>query len=241
MVESISMTWRYNEEDFIDAPKGIEGFVYLITNLTNDRKYIGKKSFWTRRKDKKTGRRKTKESDWKNYFGSCDELNEDVKLLGEDKFTREILYLCPHKKSMSYYETMEQFKRDVLMTDDYYNTNIEGRFFVSERAGIYEVVMKNDKFCDMRSEKMKDKSYNPVYRPEVRQKLSDMYKGEGNPMYGKKLTDEHKKTLTTSRNKKVSDGTKTWESVVSYLKENKIGHQKYKKQLEEGIIFFVKD
>lgn len=241
MEESISMTWKYNDEDFVDAPKGIEGFVYLITNLTNNRKYIGKKSFWTRRKDKKTGRRKTKESDWKNYFGSCDELNEDVKLIGKDKFEREILYLCPHKKSMSYYETMEQFKRDVLMTDDYYNTNIEGRFFVSERAGIYEVVMKNDKFCDMRSEKMKDKSYNPVYRPEVRQKLSEMFSGEGNPMYGKKLTDEHKKTLTTSRNKKVSDGTKTWESVISYLKEKKIGHQKYKKYLEEGIIFFVKD
>jgi hypothetical protein len=239
MVESISMTWKYNDKEFTEAAKGVEGFVYLITNLTNDRKYIGKKSFWTRRKDKKTGRRKTKESDWKNYFGSCDELNEDVKLLGGNNFLREILYLCPHKKSMSYYETMEQFKRDVLMTDDYYNTNIEGRFFVSERAGIYEVVMKNDKFCDMRSEKMKDKSYNPVYKPEVREKLSKMYKGEGNPMYGKKLTEEHKKTLTTSRNVKVSDGTTTWESVTSYIKEKKIGFQKYKKQLEEGIIFLI--
>ena len=44
---------------------------------------------------------------------------------------------------MSYYETMEQFKRDVLMTDDYYNTNIEGKFFVSERANIYEAVTKS--------------------------------------------------------------------------------------------------
>lgn len=138
------MDWKYNDDDFTEAPKGIEGFVYLITNLTNNRKYIGKKSFWTRRKDNKTGRRKTKESDWKKYFGSCDELNEDVKLLGEDKFLRQILYLCPHKKSMSYYETMEQFKRDVLMTDDYYNTNIEGKFFVSERSRIYESVIKNN-------------------------------------------------------------------------------------------------
>jgi hypothetical protein len=233
------MSWKYNNEDFIEVPKNMEGFVYLITNLTNNRKYIGKKHFWTRQKDKKTGRRKKKESNWKTYFGSCDELNEDVKLLGEDKFSREILYLCPHKKSMSYYETMEQFKRDVLMTDDYYNTNIEGRFFVSERAGIYEVVIKNDKFCDMRSEKMKDKSYNPVYKPEVRQKLSDMYKGEGNPMYGKKLTEAHKKTLTTSRNVKISDGTNTWESITSYLKENKIGFQKYKKQLAEGLLFTI--
>ena len=153
------MTWKYNDEDFTEVPKDMEGFVYLIINLTNNRKYIGKKHFWTRQKDRKTGRRKKKESNWKIYFGSCDKLNEDVKLLGEDKFAREILYLCPHKKSMSYYETMEQFKRDVLMTDDYYNTNIEGRFFVSERTGIYEVVMKNDKFRDMRSEKMKDKCH----------------------------------------------------------------------------------
>ena len=233
------MTWKYNDEDFTEVPKDMEGFVYLIINLTNNRKYIGKKHFWTRQKDRKTGRRKKKESNWKIYFGSCDKLNEDVKLLGESKFAREILYLCPHKKSMSYYETMEQFKRDVLMTDDYYNTNIEGRFFVSERTGIYEVVMKNDKFRDMRSEKMKDKSYNPVYRPEVRQKLSDMYKGEGNPMYGKKLTEDHKKTLTTSRNKKVSDGINTWESIVSYIKEKKIGFAKYKKQLEHGLIFII--
>jgi hypothetical protein len=99
--------------------------------------------------------------------------------------------------------------------------------------------MKNDKFCDMRSEKMKDKSYNPMYKPEVREKFSKMYSGEGNPMYGKKLTEEHKKILTTSRNVKVSDGTNTWESVTSYIKEKKIGFQKYKKQLEEGTIFLV--
>ena len=73
------MTWQYNKEDFTDVPKGMEGFVYVITNLTNDKKYIGKKNFWTRQKDRKTGRRKTKESDWQKYFGSCDELIEDVK------------------------------------------------------------------------------------------------------------------------------------------------------------------
>jgi hypothetical protein len=137
------MTWKYNNQEFTEAPKGMEGFVYLITNLTNDKKYIGKKHFWTRQKDRKTGRRKTKESDWINYWGSCDELKEDVKELGKDKFSREILYLCPHKKSMSFYETMEQFKRDVILREDYYNTNVEGKFFSSEVERIYKIVEKS--------------------------------------------------------------------------------------------------
>lgn len=142
------MEWEYNGENYTEAPKKMEGFVYLITNLTNNKKYIGKKHFWTRQKDIKTGRRKTKESDWKNYYSSCDELKEDVKLIGKENFKREILYVCPHKKSMSYYEIYEQFTRNVLMSDDYYNTNIEGKYFQSEKISIYEAVMKSNAFKD---------------------------------------------------------------------------------------------
>jgi hypothetical protein len=137
------MTWKYNNIDFVEVPKGMEGFVYLITNLVNDKKYIGKKHFWTRQKDRKTGRRKTKESDWQNYPSSCDLLKEDIKNLGEDKFLKEILHLCPHKKSMSFYETMEQFKRDVILREDYYNTNVEGKFFSSEVENLYSIVEKS--------------------------------------------------------------------------------------------------
>ena len=140
------MSWKYNGEDFIEIKNKMEGFVYIITNLTNHKKYIGKKHFWTRQKDRKTGRRKTQESDWMNYFGSCDELKEDVKLLGPDNFLREILYLCPHKKSMSYYETYEQFHRNVLFTNDYYNTNIGGTFYMSESERIYGLVLKSSEY-----------------------------------------------------------------------------------------------
>jgi hypothetical protein len=139
------MSWQYNGEIFTDVPKGMEGFVYIITNLISNKKYIGKKHFWTRQKNRKTGRRKTEASDWQNYFGSCDELKEDVKLLGKENFLREILYLCPHKKSMSYYETYEQFNRNVLMSEDYYNTNIGGTFYMSESERIYGLVLKSSK------------------------------------------------------------------------------------------------
>lgn len=136
--------WNIKGKAIDKVPDGMEGFVYLITNLENGKKYVGKKTFWERRKDKKTGRRKKKESNWRNYFGSCDELIADVKVLGEDKFLREILYLCPHKKSMSFYETMEQFKRDVILREDYYNTNVEGKFFSSEKDNIYGIVIKSE-------------------------------------------------------------------------------------------------
>ena len=226
--------WLYNGEEYTGPQKGIEGFVYLITNITNNRKYVGKKSFWSRRKQKKTGRRKTMESDWRKYYGSCDELNEDVKLLGGDKFVREILYLCPHKKSMSYYETYEQFNRDVLMTDDYYNTNIEGRFFVSERAGIYEVVLRNEKFCDSRSESMKKD--NPMWRPEVREKFSEMFSGEGNPRYGQKNTPEHQEKIRQSVMRPITDGVKTWESGAAFRKEQGIGTTRFYTMLRNGHI-----
>lgn len=134
--------WYFNGKLFEEVDKKYEGFVYLIINLETGMKYIGKKHFWERRKNPKTGRRQTKESDWKNYFGSCDELKEDVKKLGKDKFKKEILYLCPHKKSMSYYETYEQFKRNVLLDETYYNTNIEGKFYSSEKENIYDLVIE---------------------------------------------------------------------------------------------------
>ena len=230
--------WLYNDEGYEETPsKEFVGFVYLITNTTNDRKYVGKKTFWFKRKDKKTGRRKTRESDWRKYYGSCDELTADVKKLGIDKFRRDILYLCKHKKSMSYYETYEQFNRNVLMTDDYYNTNIEGRFFVSERAGIYEVVLRNDKWReDKRKQMIGDK--NVSKRPDVRKKLSTMHKGEGNPRYGQKNTKKHTEAIRQGTMKKVTDGKKVWDSVQKCRDEYNWGTSAFYSRVKKGVIWY---
>ena len=72
-------------------------------------------------------RRSKVESDWKDYWGSSDHLNADVAELGEEKFTREILYICKGRGIMSYLEAREQFERRVLETDDYYNGIINVR------------------------------------------------------------------------------------------------------------------
>lgn len=126
------MSWYYKNNEVTELPEDCEAFVYLITNLTNDRKYVGKKlaKFKTTKpplKGKKNKRRGTKESDWRTYWGSSDHLNNDVAELGEDKFKREILYYCPSRGVASYIEAREQFERRVLETDDYYNGIINVR------------------------------------------------------------------------------------------------------------------
>jgi len=124
--------WIYKGEIVEEIPDGIEAFVYLITNNTNNKKYIGKK-LTTRKvtrpplKGKKNKRRSTKESDWREYWGSSDHLKEDVAILGEDQFTREILYYCASRGIASYLEAREQFEREVLLSDDYYNGIINVR------------------------------------------------------------------------------------------------------------------
>ena len=124
--------WTYQGKPIETLPEGCEGFVYLITNLTNNRKYVGKKlaRFKVTKpplKGRKNKRRSTKESDWKTYWGSSEHLNADVKELGEDKFIREILHFCTGRVELSYLEAKEQFDREVLLTDEYYNGIINCR------------------------------------------------------------------------------------------------------------------
>lgn len=132
-------TWIYENKEVQEIPEGCFGFVYLITNKITGRKYIGKKQFNSYRskkvKDKKRRKRYILESDWKDYWGSCEELLEDIKELGEDNFSREILRLCKTKRDLTYSEVELQIKADVLTALDekghrlYYNSNIMSRWF----------------------------------------------------------------------------------------------------------------
>ena len=122
--------WIYRDKEFTEIPEGVVGFVYLITNLTNGRKYIGKKNaYFCRLKKNKNKRNKrvTFVSDWKDYWSSSEEVKKDVADLGEDQFRREILYLCNNKSQLNYFELREQIDRRVLERNDYYNGQIYAR------------------------------------------------------------------------------------------------------------------
>ena len=130
--DTTQMTWMYKNKEVTDIPPQFIGFVYLITNTTNDRKYIGKKLTQFKRskkplKGRTNKRRYTVESDWQDYYGSSDELTADIELLGKEKFKREIMFWCTSKSELSYIEAREQFTHKVLESKQWYNGHIRVR------------------------------------------------------------------------------------------------------------------
>ena len=120
--------WYYEDKEFLEEDIGnYVGFVYNITNLTNNRQYIGKKLFnfskilYRKAKNKRLKVR----SDYMTYYGSNDELNADVKLLGAENFRRDIIRLCNSKSECNYFELREQVIKDVLLfPSKYYNAYV---------------------------------------------------------------------------------------------------------------------
>ena len=140
------MVWLFEDKPVDALPEDCVGFVYMITNTLSGRKYIGKKlakfaKTTVRTVKLKNGTKKKKkirskiDSDWQLYYGSNDELKKDVELLGSDKFTRTILYYCKSKAECSYIEAREQFRHQVLESDEYYNGHIQVRVHGSHIKG----------------------------------------------------------------------------------------------------------
>ena len=127
--------WTFDNKPFDSNDIGdYFGFVYLITNKSNSRRYIGRKYFWSFRKPPGKKRKVKQESDWKKYYGSCPELKEDLKKYGKETFNREIISLHTTKGNCNFEETKQLFLNNVLSEalDDgspaYYNSNILGRY-----------------------------------------------------------------------------------------------------------------
>ena len=132
------MSWTYQGQDVTELPEECVGFVYIITNLTSGKKYIGKKlskfskttykTIKLKNGNKKRKRIKSKiDSDWKEYWDSSPNLQADINILGKENFSREILHYCNSKAACSYIEAKLQFEHRVLESDDWYNGHIQVR------------------------------------------------------------------------------------------------------------------
>lgn len=147
--------WLYKNEvieSINQMPEKSYGFIYQVTHLPTNRKYIGKKVLYfernvklgkkelqalkEERKSKGIGGRTpakkkvVKESDWKTYYGSQTEIKELVNNGKESDFKREILKFVDNKKHLTYYECKYLFIYEVLENnEEYINDNILAKFY----------------------------------------------------------------------------------------------------------------
>ena len=124
------MTWYYANEEVTTIPEGMVGFVYCITNTLDNRRYFGKKTFYFSKTRTIKGKKKRSkvESDWREYYGSSDELKKDVEKLGVFCFRRDIIHYCKNKGMMSYLELREQVDNRLLEKPElFYNRQIHCR------------------------------------------------------------------------------------------------------------------
>lgn len=139
--------WYYNDELFDPDPADIKdyaGFVYIITDNTG-KMYVGKKTFWSKKtlpplKGKTRKRHSVIESNWKDYYGSSDTVNQLLAEHGPGVFRRDILHLCRSKGEMGYLEAKEQFDRHVLLDDRYYNGIINCKIHRSHIKGLQHLL-----------------------------------------------------------------------------------------------------
>ena len=183
---------RYDtEEPFVPNLEKF-GFVYLITNTKTTKAYVGCKQYFS------MGKKKRKHK-WEIYTGSSKYLNEDIKKIGKEHFTFEVIAEYKNKRSLRYYEAYYQMKWDVLTaviegSDEpaYYNSYVGGKF------------------------------YRPVesYTSEFNKGCRERNLGEKNPMFGKKRSDEVKK--------KISEGVKLYfkkrKEETNVSKESNVRH-----------------
>lgn len=129
--------WLYKKEvieSIEQMPEGTFGFIYEVLHVPTGRKYLGKKVLEFNRtlpplKGTKRKRKVVKESDWKTYYGSHQEIKGLIKEGKQEEFTREILQYVPTKKLLTYYECKYLFIKEVLEGNDYINDNILAKFY----------------------------------------------------------------------------------------------------------------
>lgn len=158
------------------------GYIYLTTNLINNKKYIG---------------RKTSEIFVSNYFGSGKHLKRAVNKYGENNFKVELLKECFSIDDLIQSETYYITIHDAVNSDDYYNHSYGGYnegFIPGEQN-----IAKTERCRRLNSEKHKGKKMSD----EFCKKQSELHRGKPSGMLGKHHSEQTKQIISQhSRNRK---------------------------------------
>ncbi len=110
------------------------GFIYLITQKSTGKRYIGRKLLTKAKKKSFDGKKKKirVQSDWQKYWSSSPQIKEWIKEAGgTSDFTREILAFVSSKGSLAYLEEKALYELGVLESDNWINNNIRSKIYRS--------------------------------------------------------------------------------------------------------------
>lgn len=127
--------WQYQNKPLMEneIPADAMGFIYMITQLSTGKKYIGRKLLTSAATKTVKGvkKRVRKESDWKEYWSSSPDLKALISQVGQQDFTREILVFAKSKGSIAYLEEMALYQCGALESDNWFNNNIRSKIYRS--------------------------------------------------------------------------------------------------------------
>lgn len=142
--------WTYQGKEILteeDIPfEKAFGFVYVITQKSTGKKYIGRKILTNASKKTVNGKKKKirVQSNWQKYWSSSPQIKEWIKEAGgTSDFTREILCFVSSRGSLAYAEELALYDLGVLESDKWLNNNI--------RSKIYRTWVKPDEAKTLRS------------------------------------------------------------------------------------------
>jgi len=202
------------------------GYVYVTTNLINNKKYIGA--------------HKSSKFD-PNYKGSGKLLNRAINKYGIENFKAEVLKWCSSKEELFEEEAKFIEKYNCVESPDYYNVMPGGhggdnKSYLSEQEYLefrrkisksksnrprtekeleqlrkLHERMKGFKHSEESKRKSRESNLGKIRSEEARKKMSENhadFRGEKNPFYGKKHSEETKKKIS-SNNARAHKG-KVW-------------------------------
>ena len=127
--------WQYQNKPLNEneIPVDAMGFIYMITQLSTGKKYIGKKLLTAASTKTVKGVKKKirKPSDWKEYWSSSPDLKKLIEQVGQQDFVREILVFVTSKGSLAAAEEMALYSVGALESDMWFNNNIRSRIYRS--------------------------------------------------------------------------------------------------------------
>lgn len=147
--------WLFNNVEVSQEviPEKAIGFIYMISNIETNKRYIGRKLLTKAATKTVKGVKKKfrKESDWKDYWSSSPYLLECIDEEGKDKFKREILFFCEKKSELNYSEEKLLYSLGVLESDGWYNSNIRSKMYRSWIKNFSSLDLTNKTISDINS------------------------------------------------------------------------------------------